>query len=217
MGEKSQWLEGKAFLRPDPAEPTAQAQPCNVCGGGGYVQTVPGVTEDCPHCNTFPPATQAQPEPLPAGVQFTAIGKVAAAEPAQGECDRSGISDYSVRRQWHEALRPYVHDQLTKQAGDEVVNKIVSALAAARREGMEAAWQPIDTAPKDGTTVLLAAWTDIYGWNVGYGRWESAGSVYGWIADGMKDPPGTLNLANPEWWQPVPAPPIRSAEENGDG
>lgn len=69
------------------AEPTAQAQPCNVCGGGGYVQTVPGVTEDCPHCNTFPPDAQAQPA-LQSGYIETVGDPVplpATAEPAQGE------------------------------------------------------------------------------------------------------------------------------------
>jgi hypothetical protein len=58
-------------------------------------------------------------------------------------------------------------------------------------------WQPIETAPKDGTWVLVIDETDgaveIAQWSVFFGRWKLNG--YGLFFD------------NPTYWIPLPSPP----------
>ena len=73
----------------------------------------------------------------------------------------------------------------------------------------ESGWRDISTAPKDGETVLLAAYTgDPFGWVVGYGYYcHHDGIAHGWISRGFTEPPGNLALGNPELWQPLPEPP----------
>lgn len=68
-------------------------------------------------------------------------------------------------------------------------------------------WLDINSAPKDGTVVLL--YRLLEPWMVrGYGHWEDCGSgVCGWVTNGFFDPPGNLGLANPTHWMPLPVPP----------
>jgi len=69
-------------------------------------------------------------------------------------------------------------------------------------------WQPIETAPKDGTPVHLARdMGDIWGWVVGWGHWEEVHGISGWIARGYYEVPGDLGLGSPDLWMPLPAPP----------
>lgn len=70
-------------------------------------------------------------------------------------------------------------------------------------------WQPIETAPKDGTTVLLFSNKNGLNWNVvGYGFWEGGEDIIsGWISFGFTEPAGNLGLAAPSHWMPLPAPP----------
>ena len=70
-------------------------------------------------------------------------------------------------------------------------------------------WQPIETAPKDGTRILLTNGTDVsigaYEWCSGfYGAWtneydpqptDGPGAIAGWWTE------------NPSYWMPLPAPP----------
>lgn len=72
-------------------------------------------------------------------------------------------------------------------------------------------WQPIETAPKDGTVVYL--YRQVGDWKVrGHGYWEGGGIVSGWITQGFYDPPGNLGLAHPTHWMPLPAPPVLNGE-----
>lgn len=69
-------------------------------------------------------------------------------------------------------------------------------------------WLPIDSAPKDGTTVLLYSNKNGLGWDVvGYGRYEKLGIIEGWISGGFSETPGNLGLAHPTHWMPLPTPP----------
>lgn len=69
-------------------------------------------------------------------------------------------------------------------------------------------WQPIETAPRDGTPILVARWNDTFGWVRGWAHWESATEfIQGWVSRGFYDPPGELGLAHPEIWQPMPEAP----------
>lgn len=72
-------------------------------------------------------------------------------------------------------------------------------------------WQPISTAPKDGTTVLL--FRRVEPWNVvGYGTWFDDYGAQGWLARGFSDPPGNLGLVHPTHWAPLPKPPQPASE-----
>lgn len=76
-----------------------------------------------------------------------------------------------------------------------------AALLAAER----AAWQSIETAPRDGRWVQL--FVRCAGFNVvGCGYWvhDLGGN---WITRGYSDPPGNLGLARPTHWRPLPPPP----------
>jgi Lar family restriction alleviation protein len=80
---------------------------------------------------------------------------------------------------------------------------------AQRRLATEAErWQPIETAPKDGTPVLVCRdMGNPWGWVRGWSRWVDVRGISGWLSHGMFDVPGDLGLGNPTHWQPLPAPP----------
>lgn len=76
-------------------------------------------------------------------------------------------------------------------------------------------WQPISTAPKDGTPVIVAVPTkDLDGFHVGEayydpenyegGDWWWAGTGYG---DYHGGPISDINFHQPSHWMPLPAPP----------
>lgn len=68
-------------------------------------------------------------------------------------------------------------------------------------------WQPIETAPKDGTHILV--YGDYYGGSRRYvAFWEVAADIYGdqWSC-GAPDEQGFYDYAEPTHWQPLPPPP----------
>ena len=60
-------------------------------------------------------------------------------------------------------------------------------------------WQPIETAPKDGTVILMADGLTMF-----CGIWLK--SARGWV-DGCRDADGELVAWNATHWMPLPAPP----------
>lgn len=68
-------------------------------------------------------------------------------------------------------------------------------------------WQPIETAPKDGTRVLLighrGAEADIGNWSM-HGRYDRSTKRYGicWGCAGIA-------YVNPTHWMPLPPPPVQ--------
>lgn len=61
------------------------------------------------------------------------------------------------------------------------------------------AWKPIDTAPKDGTVILLGHSEAVFdGW------WDTYDNA--WV-DGETNGYGDLRSYDPTHWQPLPAPP----------
>lgn len=70
-------------------------------------------------------------------------------------------------------------------------------------------WQPIETAPKDGTVILVTVGT-CFGWsNIGSAYWEDCGDgIEGWVSRGLlRDFNGGYNdlgLGNPTHWKPLP-------------
>ena len=69
---------------------------------------------------------------------------------------------------------------------------------------MSEAWQPIETAPKDGTAILVSEsrfihcveWNDEYEW---------------WAVDDNKLGPFRLRGTAPTHWMPLPPPPVEQA------
>ena len=70
-------------------------------------------------------------------------------------------------------------------------------------------WQPIESAPRDGTTIIVGRDMGHFGFVRGYAHYVGTPGalVSGWISRGFTDPPGELGLAHPELWMPLPPPP----------
>lgn len=93
---------------------------------------------------------------------------------------------------------------------DEAARAVLDALQGylPKSEGMS--WQPIETAPKDGTTIDL--WDSYYGHRVtnarrAYHYWENGKPIRekSW---GRNDTDGPF-VGNPTHWMPLPKPPER--------
>ena len=74
----------------------------------------------------------------------------------------------------------------------------------------EAKWQPIETAPKDGTRILIwdghmcpATWSDC----CDHGQFETAP---GWQIFACEDSWHSVAAYNPTYWMPLPTPPERT-------
>lgn len=90
-----------------------------------------------------------------------------------------------------------------------ILEAAIRAMPASGRD----AWQPIDAAPKDGTTIIIGRWMDPWGFVRGLGYYVSHRGIEGWIAHSpFSDPPGVLGLATPTHWMPLPSPPAKSQE-----
>jgi hypothetical protein len=89
-----------------------------------------------------------------------------------------------------------------------IINAILSHLRASAAKGDE--WQPIETAPKDGTRVILG-WP---GGGVRYGFYldnsHTSGPWAGWRGPSMELP---FPSPPPTHWQPLPAPPSAAPGE----
>lgn len=79
-------------------------------------------------------------------------------------------------------------------------------------------WQPIETAPKDGTTIIVGRDMGDFGFIRGYARFEGAPGSFlsGWISNGFSEIISNLGLAHPTLWQPLPEPPQAASGSRGD-
>lgn len=85
----------------------------------------------------------------------------------------------------------------------ERLRSIVAQWAAGQSQ-----WRPIETAPKDGTVVLLFKHSMDFKIR-GYGYWEGGDAfVSGWISKGFDETFGNLGLGNPSHWMPLPESPL---------
>ena len=96
---------------------------------------------------------------------------------------------------------------MTHMGTSYLIDDLLAALkdAAALSEG-EMEWRPIETAPKDGTLVLVGHETAVFdGW------WDENSG--GWV-DGSTDMYEDLIVYQPTHWMPLPASP--SVKEHGN-
>lgn len=79
-------------------------------------------------------------------------------------------------------------------------------------------WQPIETAPRDGTTIIVGRDMGDFGFIRGYARFEGAPGSFlsGWVSNGFSEINSNLGLAHPTLWQPLPEPPQAASVERGD-
>jgi len=63
------------------------------------------------------------------------------------------------------------------------------------------AWQPIETAPKDGSRIVVGRDMGTWGFVRGIAHWEDIRGISGWVTTAaFSDPPGVLGLGNPTHW-----------------
>lgn len=92
--------------------------------------------------------------------------------------------------------------------------RIISAIVVPPAEG--GIWQPIETAPKDGRTIIVAAYCDDENVSeVGCAYWPEANEWFWWH---NQDYPLSENGFEARYWKPLPlAPSIRHhTKEDGD-
>lgn len=74
-------------------------------------------------------------------------------------------------------------------------------------------WRPIESAPKDGSVILVARYDETFGWVRGTAYWvDDLGG--NWLSRGVSGPADGLGLAHPTHWKPFdpPPPPIDGGE-----
>jgi len=106
----------------------------------------------------------------------------------------------------HDRLRAELDDRTWEYRYREAVERAERAEAALAQR-----WQPIETAPKDGTRVLLSGEDDWLS-RVVIGEWQDDLWVFlGYASAHSKR--RTVVLSQPKFWQPLPAAPPASGEE----
>ena len=91
--------------------------------------------------------------------------------------------------------------------GFELLEICGADVEGAERFVREPQWQPIETAPKDGTYLLIGSKSF-----VSCGLWESSDSG-GWWRDAVESAPYQISEVKPTHWMPLPdAPPAPEAE-----
>ncbi len=100
----------------------------------------------------------------------------------------------------------------------DFLQRVIEALTA-RSEGLEEAeqWKTIESAPKDGTIILLWAPT-LYerpvtgSWMINEGVWETEA---GDVDDDGGPATDEDEIGSPEFWRPLPSPPVSQQKREG--
>lgn len=110
------------------------------------------------------------------------------------------------------ALEEFPYTRHKEQAAER--RQIIAYVESLMRQG----WLPVQSAPMDGTVVLVGRFMgEPWGFVYGAGYYFSKNGAEGWICRGLRDPPGELGLGNPTHWQPIPPPPASERGEHAAG
>lgn len=115
-------------------------------------------------------------------------------------------------------IQRYAEDQMWADHAEVPKALLRSAIRLLQsRAPATAGWRTIDSAPRDGTRIVIAKnMGEPWGWVRGIGGYERARGIEGWIAFcGFNDVPGVLGLAEPTHWQPLPEPPSPITKTEG--
>ena len=133
-----------------------------------------------------------------------------------------------------EALFSIMKGDVPEELTDECLNKLAehlnSAIAAMRGEPV--GWQPIESAPRDGTAILAYGTMPgenarVNGWvcvretkwrcypkgSPGYARWESGDGPLGLGWDWYESVHNWAHTWSPTHWMPLPTPPNSEKDE----
>ncbi|WP_160772828.1 DUF551 domain-containing protein [Alteraurantiacibacter buctensis] len=135
------------------------------------------------------------------------------------------VEAVAVTQEDREATKRHQHRFLTEGRSETELlweafaRHRIASVAAARPVLFEDQWQPIETAPRDGTWVQLTGGQFDYGWDgetqppvvsaqFNYNCWQAAWYDSGYYGE----------YENPTHWQPLPTPPaIRTAGGSHEG
>lgn len=119
-----------------------------------------------------------------------------------------------LRREYEEARATYDHNG-NHWSFPVDPKEMAALLSLAHSAASGSEWRPIESAPKDGTAILIWQPYKAYvgvgqgfdDWRYGIGYWRTDGSE-SW---------GNRNSAEvtPLYWQPLPPPPTKKEPENG--
>lgn len=100
------------------------------------------------------------------------------------------------------------HHRTRAEQAEAKVAGLVEALRASQ------AWQPIETAPRDGTPVLACIEN-----SVSYVAWTQNGDAKFWGRQWafLVDHEGSVHTFNPTHWLPLPKPPLRTQPQASTG
>lgn len=141
--------------------------------------------------------------------------------------DEQMRKDYEAWREksiWWTVCRPDQHDDSTSDAASTGRLMNIAAweswqAAAALSQPAAAEWQPIETAPKTGRTLLLGYFNSHGNWRTMRGQWmteeyiaenweEPENGEPGWFEESVEaDDVPNCWATNPTHWQPLPAAP----------
>jgi hypothetical protein len=121
---------------------------------------------------------------------------------------------------WYVVSKPDADDKYSDAASTHRLMNIAASEAwqASRTAALEeaAAWQPIETAPKDAESLLLAE--EDY---VTTGFWHDGSECYGhrggagWFSEDDRCSLLTARNIHPTHWKPLPAAPVETRKEAG--
>ena len=113
-----------------------------------------------------------------------------------------------------------LHDSVD---GLKLRRELSDALAAPVAPALAPTWLPIETAPQDGRTMLLGRYNELGKWRTMRGQWMSQECIDETWEDPEAGEPGWFETCveadeipncwpiNPTHWQPLPAPPEKTA------
>ena len=108
--------------------------------------------------------------------------------------DKTPTPDYVDRMNAHDKAHPFDYCQAHKLILVECENELAALRAQAAKAGEPVAWQSMDTAPKDGTAILIMSsqWATVGSWNGAV--WKVSAPHY----------PQYPSDEQPEKWKPIP-------------